>query len=86
VIAALWARFSTWIIGALGLLAAVAAVYLKGRSAGKKVEQAKEAQEDLAAERARGETIQEANDVHAEVGRLPADAVRERLRNEWQRD
>jgi hypothetical protein len=83
---ALWGRFSTWILGALAVLAAVAGVYLKGRSAGKQVEQAKEMKEDLAAERAKSETIQEVHDVQTEVARLPADAVRERLRDKWTRD
>ena len=82
-IAGLWARFSTWILGAVGLLVAVAAVYLKGRSAGKQVEQRKELQEDLAAERARSETIQEASDARNEVGSLPADDVRKRLSERW---
>lgn len=85
-IAALWARFSTWILGALALLATVAGVYLKGRSAGKRVEQQKTAEREIAQERARAETIQEAQHVQTEVARLPDDAVRERLRNQWQRD
>jgi uncharacterized membrane-anchored protein YhcB (DUF1043 family) len=86
VIAALWTRFSTWILAALAVLAAVAGVYLKGRSAGKKVEQQKATERTLEQERARAETIQEVHDVQTEVARLPDDAVRERLRREWQRD
>jgi uncharacterized membrane-anchored protein YhcB (DUF1043 family) len=85
-ISALWARFSTWILGALAVVAAVAGVYLKGRSAGKQVEQQKETARELAQERAKAETIQEAQHVQTEVARLPDDAVRERLRNKWQRD
>lgn len=85
-IAALWARFSGWVIGALGIIAAVAAVYLRGRSVGKNVEQAKAVQENLAEERARSETIREANDAQTEIARLPADAVHQRLRDKWQRD
>jgi hypothetical protein len=86
VIAALWSRFSTWILGALAVLAAVAGVYLRGRSAGKQAEQQKATDRTLEEERARAVTIQEVHDVQTEVARLPDDAVRERLRNEWQRD
>lgn len=85
-IAALWGRFYGWVIGALALAGAVAAVYLRGRSAGKEGEQAKAAQENLAEERARSETIQEANNAQTEISRLPADAVHQRLRDKWQRD
>lgn len=84
-IAGLWSRFSGWLIGALAVLATIAAVYLRGRSAGKKVEQAKEAKRELAQERARAETMKEANHVQTEIARLPDDAVRERLRK-WTRD
>lgn len=85
-IAALWTRFSTWVLGALALLAAVAGVYLRGRSAGKQVEQQKATRRELAQERAKAETIQEVSSVQTEVARLPDDAVRERLRDKWQRD
>jgi uncharacterized membrane-anchored protein YhcB (DUF1043 family) len=85
-LAVLWGRFSSWIIGALALLAAVAGVYLRGRSAGKQFEQQKELKEDLAEERARAETIQEVSDVQTEVARLPAGDVHERLRDKWTRD
>jgi outer membrane murein-binding lipoprotein Lpp len=86
VIAGLWSRFYGWILGALAVLAAVAGVYLRGRSSGKKVEQSKATKRELAAERARAQTIQEASDAQVEVSRLPDDAVRERLRDKWQRD
>ena len=85
-IAGLWSRFYGWILGALGVLAAVAAVYLRGRSRGKQVEQSKATEKALAAERAKAQTIQEASDAQIEVARLPADAVRERLRDKWTRD
>lgn len=85
-IAALWGRFYGWVIGALAVLAAVAGVYLKGRSAGKQVEQKKATARQLEQERAKAETIQEVHNAQTEVARLPDDAVRERLRSEWQRD
>lgn len=85
-ITALWSRFSGWIIGALAVLAAVAGVYLKGRSAGKQVEQEKATERQLEQERAKSETIQEARDVETEISRLPADDVHQRLRDKWQRD
>ena len=85
-IASLWSRFHGWVLGALAALAAIAAVYLRGRSAGKQVEQQKETQRELAQERARAETIQEVANVQTEVARLPDDAIRERLRESWTRD
>lgn len=84
-IAALWSRFYAWVLGALAVLAAVAGVYLRGRSAGKQVEQKKATARELAQERARAETIQEVSSVQTEVARLPDDAVDDGLR-EWTRD
>ena len=75
-----------WVLGALAVLGTVAGVYLRGRAAGKQSEQAKETQRDLATEREKAQTIQEANDAQTEVSRLPADAVHQRLRDKWQRD
>lgn len=85
-IAALWSRFYGWALGALAVLATVAGIYLRGRSAGKQVEQKKATEKQLEQERARAETIQEVHDVQAKNARLPDDAVHERLRNEFQRD
>jgi uncharacterized membrane-anchored protein YhcB (DUF1043 family) len=85
-IATLWARFSTWIVAALGVIAGIAAVYLRGRSAGKAVEQKKSTQRDLKAAQKHAETIRETIDVQTEVSRLPDSDVRERLRDKWQRD
>lgn len=85
-IAAFWARFSKWIIGAVVALAAVAAIYLRGRSAGKEVEQKKAVERDLTEAKEHAETIRETSDVQAEVSRLPASDIRERLRSKWQRD
>jgi hypothetical protein len=86
VIAGLWGRFYGYVIGALAVLAAVAGIYLRGRSAGKQGEQTKATARELEQERAKAETIQEVHDVQTEVARLPDDAVRERLRRDWQRD
>lgn len=84
-ITALWSKFSKWIIGALGIVAAVVAVYLRGRSAGKAVEQKKATQRDLEAAQKHAETIRETIDVETEVSRLPDSDVRERL-SKWTRD
>jgi uncharacterized membrane-anchored protein YhcB (DUF1043 family) len=78
--ATLWARFSQWIIGVLILLAGVAAVYFKGRTAGKAVEQKKATERDLTEAKQHAETIRETVDVQAEVSRLPDSDVRQRLR------
>lgn len=84
-ITGLWARFSTWIIGAITVLATIAGIYLKGRSAGKQVEQQKATARDLEQERAKAETIREVHDVQTEVARLPDADVRQRLQK-WTRD
>jgi F0F1-type ATP synthase membrane subunit b/b' len=84
-IAAIWGRFSTWIIAALGVLAAVAGVYFKGRSAGKEVEREKVIKRDIAEAKAHAETIHEVTDVQSNVVRLPDSDVRQRLRDKWTR-
>jgi hypothetical protein len=68
------------------VLAAVAGVYLKGRSAGKQVEQKKATQRDLTEAKEHAETIRETVDVQAKVVRLPVGDVRERLQKRWTRD
>lgn len=84
-IASLWSRFYGWALGALAVIAAVAGVYLRGRSAGKKVEQQKATERTLEQDRAKAETIQEVHDVQTEVARLPDADVRQRLQK-WTRD
>ena len=84
-IAGLWSRFYGWALGALAVLAAVAGVYLKGRSAGKQGEQKKATERTLEQERAKAETIQEVHDVQTEVARLPDSDLDDRLRR-WTRD
>jgi hypothetical protein len=79
-IAALWARFYGWILGAVAVLAAVAGVYLKGRSAGKAVEQKKATARDLTEAKEHAEVIRETVDVESKIVRLPVGDVRERLR------
>lgn len=86
VLTALGRRAYAWLLGALAVLAAIAGIYLRGRSAGKKVEQTKATERELADERVRAETIQEASDAQIDVARLPADDVRQRLRDKWTRD
>jgi len=84
-IAGLWSKFYGWVLGALAVLATVAGIYLKGRSAGKQVEQQKATEREIAQERARAETMKEVHDAQTEVARLPDDAVDAGLR-EWTRD
>lgn len=79
-LSALWSRFYQWIIGASLALAAIAAIYLRGKSSGKQVEQKKATQRDLTEAKQHAETIRENSIVQAEISRLPADDVRERLR------
>lgn len=86
VMTALWSRFYGWALGALAVLATVAGIYLKGRSAGKQVEQKKATARELEQERARAETIKEVSSVQTEVARLPDADVRQRLQDRWTRD
>lgn len=79
-------RFYAWILGALAVLATVAGIYLRGRSAGKQVEQEKATKRDVAEAREHAEKLREAANVQATVTRLPDADVRERLRSRWQRD
>jgi uncharacterized membrane protein YdjX (TVP38/TMEM64 family) len=65
-IAALWSRFYGYVIGALAAIAAFAAIYFKGRSAGKQVEQKKATQRDLTEAKEHAETIRETVDVESE--------------------
>jgi uncharacterized membrane protein len=44
-----WNKFQAWIIGVLAIIAAIFAVYLKGRSAGKESEKLKQREADDAA-------------------------------------
>lgn len=85
-IASLWAKFYGRILGALAVVGMIAGIYFRGRSAGKEVEQKKAVQRDLTEAREHAETIRETSNVEAEISRLPDDAVRERLRQKWQRD
>lgn len=86
IIAALWSRFYGWVIGAGAALLMFAAIYARGRSSGKAIEQKKATQRDLTEARAHAETIREAANVQSEVTRLPADDVHQRLRDKWSRD
>lgn len=82
---ALFLRFKGWILGALGALAAVAAIYFKGRSAGRKVEQEKVSKRDIAEAKQHAETIREVSNAQSNVVRLPDGAVRQQLRDKWTR-
>lgn len=75
-----------WIAGALGLLAAAAGLYFKGRSVGKQAEQAKSVQKDLVAEKQKSATLEKVNDVTVEVGGLSDADADKRLRDKFTRD
>lgn len=79
-IAALWSRFYGYVIAVLAAIAAFAAIYFKGRSAGKQVEQKKATQRDLTEAKEHAETIRETVDVESNIIRMPDPVVRERLR------
>lgn len=85
ILTALGRKACAWLLAAVAVLAAVVGVYLRGRSAGKNGEQAKVTERELANERARNETIQEASSAQIEISRLPADDVHQRLRDKWTR-
>lgn len=73
----------------LSLLAAVGfalAMYLKGRNAGKKVEQTKTLQAEVEREKAANETLTKAVAVQSDVASSSDADVNERLRSKYQRD
>ena len=72
-----------------GLVAAIGgalALYFKGRSAGKQVEQAKAVKVELQQERAKNETLQQVNEVANDVGGLSDADAEQRLRDKYTRD
>jgi hypothetical protein len=75
-----------WIAAAFAALAGAAAIYLKGRSVGKQVEEAKTAKKDLVAEQQKNATLQKVNDVTVEVGGLSDADADKRLRDNYTRD
>lgn len=84
-IAAIWARFSKWIIAAGGLLLSFVAFYWRGRKAGKQAAEKEVQKRDAEEAKAHAETIREVADAQSNVVRLPDDAVRERLSERWTR-
>lgn len=75
-----------WIGGALAVLAAIVGIFFKGRSAGKKSEQAKQVQSDLAAEQKRNEVQNASKRSQESVDSLSDADVRQRLRDKWTKD
>lgn len=78
------------IIGAItALIFGAVGLWFGGKSRGKSEQKAKsdiqQAQQSVAQERARAESIKVANDVKDEVMRSNPDSVRDRLRDEWTR-
>lgn len=75
---ALFGSLLPYIIAAVAALAAFAGAYLKGKSAGKQSEQAKQLRE-------RQEARATADQVDNDVGAMPPDAARESLKR-WGRE
>lgn len=78
------------IIGAItALIFGAVALWFGGKSRGKSEQKAKsdmqQAQQSVAQEKARTESVKVANDVKDEVMRSNPDSVRDKLRNEWTR-
>lgn len=78
------------IIGAItALIFGAVGLWFVGKSRGKSEQKAKsdiqQAQQSVAQEKARTESVKVANDVKDEVSRANPDDVRDRLRNDWTR-
>lgn len=78
------------IIGAItALILGAAGLWFGGKSRGKSEQKAKsdikQAQQSVAQEKARAESIKVASDVKDEVMRSNPDSVRDKLRDEWTR-
>lgn len=61
-----------WIVGALGVVVAILAAWLKGRLSGAKAERAKQAEQETAARDIRDQ-------VQNDIGAMPADQIRTEL-------
>lgn len=78
------------IIGAItALILGAVGLWFDGKSRGKSEQKAKsdiqQAQQSVAQEKARTESVKVANDVKDEVMRSNPDSVRDKLRDEWTR-
>ena len=78
------------IIGAItALILGAVGLWFGGKSRGKSEQKAKsdiqQAQQSVAQEKARTESVKVANDVKDEVMRSNPDSVRDKLRDEWTR-
>lgn len=69
----------------VGALLTVAAIFMKGRSAGKKAEQVKELRKELKTQQVQSERIEKANQTATEISALPSSDVDKRLRDKWTR-
>ena len=79
------------IIGAItALIFGAVSLWFGGKSRGKSEQKAKsdiqQAQQSVAQEKARTESVKVANDVKDEVMRSNPDSVRDKLRDEWTRN
>ena len=75
-----------YLLGLLGLLGSVIAVYAKGRQDGKAKEEVKQLNLDLTAEKVKSETLETVVEVRDDIGALPDSGVEQRLRDKYQRD
>jgi hypothetical protein len=82
----IWAKLQKYIGIFVAALAAAAAIFVKGRTAGKKVEKAKQAQADAKAQERRNETIKESANVAHDVASMSGSDVEQRLRDKYTRD
>lgn len=79
-------KIYVYIAGLLAAIGGALALYFRGRSAGKKVEEAKAVKVELQQERAKNETLEKVNEVAADVGGLSDSAAEQRLRDKYTRD
>ena len=75
-------RFQGYFVAALTALAAVAAIYLRGRSAGKEAER-QDAQAKVNKQAA--QAAKEVSDVQIKIDRMPDGAAADELRSKWMR-
>lgn len=75
-----------WIVGALGLLASFVGIYIKGRNDSKKLQDQKNLEQSLAAERKRNEERNVADEIIKQNDSISDSDVRKRLSDNWTKD
>lgn len=78
-LAALWARIAPYVLAAGAVLATLAAIYGRGKAAGRQAEQARQTAATI-------KSMEVRREVETDIARGPDGDAARRLRDEWARD